>query len=241
MPDIFLYQGDATPRDVVLRDPTTSGGVTVSPVGIASGEAYGTPTLTYPINIIDAGNIPSQESFGTTSLSETVSPSSITTLEAFGTPTVVEAILITAVAIASSEAFGAPSVSFEITAIGIVSGQAFGSANLSQSVSAVSINSVEAFGAALLTFVVRPSSIASQESLGTPVLSIAGMLSGAGNIPSAETFGSATVSEGVIIVPVGVVVATVTSSASSSQFSVSSPDEQVVASQLVGTFSAKGG
>ena len=77
--------------------------------GIASAEAFGTPSL---ILVIQPVGIASAEAFGIPFLEVTVSPSGIASAEAFGTPNVI--LVIRLVGISSSEAFGIPVVTVSI-------------------------------------------------------------------------------------------------------------------------------
>ena len=62
MPDIYLWTGDASPSNVILRDPTKSGGpITIIAIGVPSGEALGYPTV---VLVIVAQGAPSGEALG---------------------------------------------------------------------------------------------------------------------------------------------------------------------------------
>ncbi len=122
----------------------------VNPTGIASAEAFGTPTL-----LVD----------------QTVSPTGLASAEAFGTPRL--DYIIFPVGIASGEAFGSPAIDTggNINPVGIVSAEAFGTPRLDITVSPIGIPSAEAFGG-LLRFdqEVRPTGIISQETFGAPTI-----------------------------------------------------------------------
>jgi hypothetical protein len=52
MPDIFLYQGEANPNDVILSDPTTlRAGLTALNCALASTEALDTCAMTTAVNV----------------------------------------------------------------------------------------------------------------------------------------------------------------------------------------------
>jgi len=137
----------------------TAGTVQVSPQGIASGEAFGSPTLTPGAVTATATGIASAEAFGTASLSATatVSPTGIASAEAFGSATLTAgSVTVTATGIASEEAFGTATVQ-----AGSVTATATG------------IGSAEAFGTAAVTAVtptVTPDGVLSQEAFGTLTL-----------------------------------------------------------------------
>jgi len=107
------------------------GGVSISPGGIASLEAFGTPVLSLVIAIQPAG-IASLEAFGTPVIapgSVVIMPASILSAEAFGTPELVSATIIAVTSIPSEEAFGALEITLGAVTImpaGIGSLEAFG-------------------------------------------------------------------------------------------------------------------
>lgn len=93
--------------------PTVATGAqNISPTGIASAEAFGTPVITTGAVDITPSGIASEEAFGTAVLTTgavDISPSGIASEEAFGTAVVTVAggtQNITATGIASAEAFG---------------------------------------------------------------------------------------------------------------------------------------
>lgn len=94
---------------------TQSTGATVQPSGIASGEAFGTATVTPGAATVSPSSVSSSETFGTAVIGASgdavVAPSGITSAEAFGTPTVVPPPgSITASGIGTAEALGTPVV-----------------------------------------------------------------------------------------------------------------------------------
>lgn len=106
----------------IIHDAGAGGAQTVTPTGISTGEAFGTPVV-----------------------QQNVTPSGIASAEAFGTP--IATLFLAPTGIASEEAFGAPLVNQSVTPTGIPSAEAFGAApSLPQVVTPASIPSAEAFG-----------------------------------------------------------------------------------------------
>lgn len=161
---------------------------TVSPDGIVSGEAWGTPGAALSLTINPSG-IPSGEAWGTPSLSLslTVSPTGIPSGEAWGTPGIAPSLTVSPAGIASGEAWGAPTVSTSLA------------------VSPTGISSSEAWGApgAALNLQVSPTGIPSGEAWGTPSISTALTASPTG-IPSGEAWGVLSVSSPLIVSPIGI-------------------------------------
>ena len=169
-------------------------GQSITPTGIASGEAFGSPS-------ISVGAV-------------TVSPTGIASDEAFGAATVSNgAVAITPTGIASGETFGAPSVdvgTVTISPTGIASDEAFGSAAVGQggvTITPPGIATGEAFGAATVALgavSISPTGIATGEAFGSAAVTLAGGITAQG-IPSAEAFGSHTLSPGAVsISPTGI-------------------------------------
>lgn len=153
----------------------------IYPNGIASGEAFGSPSVTQP-----GGG-------------QTVTLDGVASAEAFGSPAVTSANTISATAIAGGEAFGSPAVtaSSTITATGVGSGEAFGSPTVTtgQTVSTNGIPTAEAFGSPTFTSAntISATAIAGAEAFGTPALTTASTIVATG-ISSGEAFGSPAVS-----------------------------------------------
>lgn len=132
-------------------------GTTVTPTGIASGEALGSPSVSTTI---------------------TVSPTGIASAEAIGSPTVSTTITVSPTGIASAEALGSPTISTTITVSpnGIATGEALGSPTISQTgtVTPTGIPSGEALGTPTVTttVTVSPFSIAPNDGVGTPTITV---------------------------------------------------------------------
>lgn len=180
------YTGTNFPDDthwVLVQAASTP---TIAPPGIASEEAFGTPTLA-------TGSV-------------SISPSGIVSTEAFGTTTVtLDAVTLLPVGIASEEAFGATSVNVgavTLTPSGIASQEAFGTAALSTGAVSVSPNgiaSAELFGTAVIStdaVVIAPTGIASQELFGSVVVTNGAVNILPNGIASSEAFGTAVLSTG---------------------------------------------
>jgi len=132
------------------------GGLTISPTGIPTAEAFGTPSIVLGAVTISPTSIPSEEAVGepiVTSGATVLLPVSIPSEEAVGTPEVITGLVsIEPVSIPSEEAVGEPIVTSGITVIaptGIPSGEAFGEAvvaNLLKIIEPLGIESEELFG-----------------------------------------------------------------------------------------------
>lgn len=106
--------------------PGAAGDQDITATGIASAEAFGTPSV--QLNIDTAG-IASAEAFGTPSVQLNIDTTGIASAEVFGTPSI--QLNIDTTGIPSAEAFGNPTVQIAsgvqtITAVGIPSAEAFG-------------------------------------------------------------------------------------------------------------------
>jgi hypothetical protein len=160
--------------------------------GIASGEAFGVPTVLVPASITGAGGIASAEAFGTPAAQATLAPTGVASAGAIGTPAI-QATLSPA-GIASAGAFGIPSLQTTLAPTGIASAEAFGSPSLSASIGPTGIASAEAFGVPTIVISgvinLAPVGIASAEAIGVPALTVD--ISAVG-LASSESFGAPTV------------------------------------------------
>ena len=197
-------------EDLVVISPV------LTPTGIASGEAFGSPTLTPGAVTVTATGIASVEAFGTATVQTgavTVTATAIGSGEAFGTPSVSQgagsAQSLSATGIASGEAFGSPEVqpgTATIAPPGIGSGVVFGVPNLLGQVGIlpVQIFSAEAFGTPTLSGgapQLLPSGIPTAEAFGSPTLSQGAAQLLPSGIPTAEAFGTPTLSGGTLQPP----------------------------------------
>jgi hypothetical protein len=191
-----------------VRVREVSSGVTVSPGGIASGEAWGSPTVGTGAVAVSPGGISSSEAWGSATVSVgavAVSPGGIASGEAWGTPSLAASIVVSPGGIASAEAWGtvALAASIAISPGGIASSEAWGTPSLAfpgATVSPTGIASGEAWGSPTLSssITVGPTGIASAEAWGTPSLAGAGTISPAG-IPSAEAWGTPSISTSIVL------------------------------------------
>jgi hypothetical protein len=167
--------------------------VAVSPTGIASAEAWGTPALAARITLSPSG-IASAEAWGTPALTigaVTLSPSGIASAEAWGTPALSAVVVLSPTGIASAEAWGTPTLTATatISPSGIASGEAWGTPALTA-------------GAVTLL----PGGIPSNEAWGTPTLTAGALVISPSGIPSAEAWGTPSLVPAVVVVsPTGIV------------------------------------
>ena len=187
---------------------------TVSPSGIASGEAFGSVTVSSR-NTVSPTAISSAEAFGVPVLSVgpvTVSVSGIASGEAFGSATLSPGpVTVSPTGIGSAESFGTAVLTnvFRVSPTAIASGEAFGTAVLTSlaTISPSGVASAEAFGAATVSshYTISPTAIGSAEAFGNPTVSVGPVTISPTGISSAETFGATLVSTGVVsISPPGI-------------------------------------
>lgn len=155
-----------TPNDhkafvtVAVSPDAGAGAQDVNPTGIATQEAFGTPTFTFGAVGIAPSGIATEEAFGVPTFISVfdLSPGSIASEEAFGTPSIaVGAVTVSPNGIATEEAFGAPSVTggaLVVDATGIPSEEAFGTPTFGMGTVVVNITGIpseEAFGSPSVT------------------------------------------------------------------------------------------
>ena len=107
------------------------GGTVLTPTGIASTEAFGSPTVLNLNQVLGVTSITSLEAFGLVTIvgSQILQPSSISSLEALGAPLIISgAIILEPSSISSQEALGTPSLVYAqiVSVTGIDSEEAFG-------------------------------------------------------------------------------------------------------------------
>lgn len=136
---------------------TASGSTTVTPTGIASGQAIGTPSVTPGAVTITPTGVGSGGAVGTPAASTTVTvaPSGVTSGAAVGTPAVSTTVTVSPTGIASGAGIGTPSISGTqtVTPSGIASGATVGSPTIAASIT------------------VAPGGVTSGQALGTPTVS----------------------------------------------------------------------
>jgi len=171
----------------------------IYPTGIASQEAFGSPTVLPGAVIIQPSAIQSAEALGSPQLNLKLFAQSIPTAEAFGTVLVIlGAVIIQPSGIASLEAFGTPNLLYDqvIIPTGIASQEAFGSPTVILVMNYIyptGIPSAEAFGTPHLLYdqVIIPTAIASQEAFGSPTVLPGAVIIQPSGIASQEAFGTA--------------------------------------------------
>ncbi|MCB0190624.1 MAG: hypothetical protein KDJ65_01625 [Anaerolineae bacterium] len=180
----------------------------ITPSGVASGEAFGSPTIsTGPVSISPTG-VASAEAIGDAVLTSlvSISPAGIDSGEAFGSNTLTPGgVFVLPTGVTSEEAIGDAVVTVggvSVSPAGIVSGEAFGATTITVEALILlptGISSEEAFGDATLipgAVSVSLGGIASAEAFGDPVLTPGAVLISPGGIASGEAFGSAIVTVG---------------------------------------------
>lgn len=160
-----------------------SGALTVSPAGIATAAAFGTPALVSTVSISPSG-LASTEAFGTATVTGTipVNPAGIASAEAFGVLTVTTgALTVSPTGLTSGETFGSPIIETTgapstVSPSGIDSDEAFGTPTVSSviMISNAGFGSAEAFGTATVSNVLRitATGIPSELVIGSPVIGL---------------------------------------------------------------------
>lgn len=183
----FLTPGTSTTRQatynvdtvwrvntIALQPPVAATNVTAS--GIASAEAFGTPTA----DTVD----PSQE----------VTATAIGSAQAFGTATATSRFTATAQAIPTGEAFGTARITMEAEAQAVASSESFGTATATSVFEAQpdAIGSAEAIGTPAISLRVHGTGLPTSELIGSPTAS---QRVTAQAIGSQAAFGTATVAQ----------------------------------------------
>jgi hypothetical protein len=171
--------------------------IPVNPTGIASGEAFGSPTLTTGEVTVSPSGIASAEAFGTAKVNQQIRHTSIASAESVSSPVVSQgAAVIQASGIASTEAFGNATLttgSVDVSPTGVATAEAFGTPTLELTVEPTGIGTAEAFGTAALTpgaVTVAPDAIDSGEAFGTAEVTREASEIYPPWIPSLEAFGT---------------------------------------------------
>lgn len=131
--NLIMYQRETDSVATLFEASAESSGLTITPSGIASAEAFGSASLALGgVNIV---------------------PSAIASAEAFGSHVILSGVTLTPTGISSAEAFGDATINVGGVAIlpnGIVSGEAFGSHVVATGIVLIpgGIASAEAFGTA---------------------------------------------------------------------------------------------
>lgn len=137
-------------------------------VALYTGSSYTPPSWPISIGISPTG-IASAEAFGTPAAASRVSPAGIASAQALGAPAV--SARISSSGIVSGEAFGVPSAGGSIAASGISSAQAFGIPEVNGiHLFPVGIASAEAAGQPSLAARILAASLATGEQIGRPTV-----------------------------------------------------------------------
>ena len=156
--------------------------LTLQPSGIASAEAFGTPTVENKLQILSPGGIASTEAFGATAVTPgavSLVPGGIASLEAFGAPSLTPHNVLSPSSIASAEAFDTLTVTpgaVSLSPGGIASGEVLDTPTVTPGVWTLSLQGIvsgEAFGSAIVigpAQTLQPGGIASGEAFGIPVV-----------------------------------------------------------------------
>lgn len=157
---------------------TISSIIAVAPTGIATGEAMGADTVVPGPRVLSPTGLASAEAFGVASMYQgTLYPVAIASAEALGNPTIVRGVVaLSPTGIATGQAVGVPAVSaiIAVTPTGIASAGVMGNQAISTVVvlSPTGIASAQAFGVAVVNSViaVSPVGIASAQAFGAATL-----------------------------------------------------------------------
>jgi hypothetical protein len=181
-----------------LELPSASQNKILRPTGIASAQAFGSPS-------VDAPPPP-----------QTVTPTGVASAEAFGAPVVdspAPATNLAPVSIASAEAVGSPTIGLgavTVVPVGIPTGEGVGAPTITPSVavSPSGIASQEGFGAPSVVVIppaqtVTPTGIATSEAFGSPTRTSVVTVSPTG-IATGQAFGNPTRSSFITVAPVAV-------------------------------------
>lgn len=144
--------------DLVWSEPQP-----ISPNGIASAEAFGSPALVHRLTVTGIGTA---EALGSLSLAHQLGIAGIASSEALGALSLAHQISIPG--IASGEVLGSLSVVHQISVPGIGTGEAFGTLALVHQLTFTGIGTAEALGSPSLAHQISIPGIGSAEALGTP-------------------------------------------------------------------------
>jgi len=197
--------GDVFVGIIALKE-SGGGPASISAAGnIATGGAFGSPTVSQAAAALSPTGIASAGAFGTPALRATAAPTGIASAGAFGTPTLSQAAAaLSPSGIATAGAFGSPTISqaaVTLSPAGIGTGEAHGTPATVPRLDATGISSGQAFGASALAVSLAPAGIGSGEALGTPSATSSGTVAAAG-VASAEAFGAPTLAAA--LAPAGV-------------------------------------
>ena len=167
----------------------------VRPTGLASASAFGTPKISMQVR---PTGLASASAFGTARVSMQVRPVGLASASAFGSPTVTSRATVAPTGIASTSAFGTPRIAVHLHPTGIASASAFGLPTVMSlaTIAPTGLASASAFGTARVSMQVRPTGLASASAFGSPLVQTANgpQTIVAMSIASASAFGSPSLS-----------------------------------------------
>ncbi|SKU70739.1 Uncharacterised protein [Mycobacteroides abscessus subsp. massiliense] len=171
----FRITPAGVPSRAAVGTPTiTTGALTIRPTGVPSRAAAGTPTITWPQDIRPT-SVPSRAALGTPSLVQNIIPAGVPSRAAVGTPTVtVGPVTIRPSGVTSRVGVGTPSVGQVVKPTGVQSRVAVGTPSLAQVIKPAAVTSRAAVGIPTLIpgpVAIAPTSVASRVAVGTPTLS----------------------------------------------------------------------
>lgn len=137
-PVVIVAEGIGSQETV--STPVVQTYTTITPSGIPSAEAFGTPGISGGAVTLQPAGIPSAEALGSPAISTgqvLISPAGIPSGEGFGSPDITSIAYIEPTGIPSGELFGTPSLTTGVATIimvGIPSAESFGTAYMAQGI-----------------------------------------------------------------------------------------------------------
>lgn len=170
----FRVTPTGVPSRAAVGTPTiTTGPLTIRPASVPSRVAVGTPTVTWPQDIRPT-SVPSRAAVGTPSLIPIVAPQGVTSRAAVGTPTItVGPVTISPTGVVSRAAVGSPSVAYVVKPDGVPSRVVAGTPSVAYVVKPTAVPSRNAVGTPTITrgpVTVSPAGVSSRVAVGTPTI-----------------------------------------------------------------------
>jgi hypothetical protein len=172
-----------------------SAGYVLAPAGVASGNAFGAPTVATSGGgqTLTATGYADADAFGAAAVACVLPASGFADGDGFGAAALAQGL--TAAGYANTAGFGAAGVGFNLTAAGLADADAFGSASLGHVLTATAYADPDGFGAATIAqvAVLAPTGYADPDGFGAASL---GHVLLAGGFANANGFGQALVDDG---------------------------------------------